>query len=141
MTDQEIAQASAEIFWAGDRFSAMMGFEMVAVGPGRGVVRSEVRSDHLNVHDAAHGGMMFALASSAFGLACNSRGIKTVAQTVSVVYADRATQGDVLTATALEVSTTGKTGIYDITLARADGSQVALLRGVARQLSGSYLAE
>ena len=139
MTDEEIAEASAAIFWRGDRFSAAMGFEMLWVRPGAAAVRGQVSEAHLNVHDTAHGGMMFALGGSAFGLACNSRGVKTVAQSVSVIYTDRALAGDVLVAEATERSLVGKTGIYDIVLRREDGSEVAHLRGVARQLSGSYL--
>ena len=139
MNEEEIARLSARAFWAGDRFSAAMGFEMVDVGPGWARVRGVVGDTHLNVHDTAHGGYLFALAGSAFGLACNSRGSKVVAQQVSVIYADRAVAGEVLTAEAREVTQAGRTGIYDIAVTREDGSRVALVRGVSRVIGGSYL--
>ena len=139
MTDQEIAEACAQVFWAGDRFSKGLGFEMVSVAPGAAEVRAEVSDQHLNVHDTAHGGMMFALGGAAFGIACNSRGAKAVAQSVSVIYSDRAVAGDVLVARAEEVSRAGKTAVFDIVLTREDGSQVALLRGIARTIGGAHV--
>jgi acyl-CoA thioesterase len=38
-----------------------------------------VRADMLNGHGTCHGGLVFALADSAFAFACNSRGVRTVA--------------------------------------------------------------
>lgn len=139
MTDQQIAEASAAVFWAGDRFSQGLGFEMVSVAPGAAEVRGVVGEAHLNVHDTAHGGMLFALGGSAFGLACNSRGAKAVAQSVNVIYSDRAVAGEALVARAEEVSRAGKSAVFDIAICREDGSQVALLRGLARIIGGTHV--
>jgi acyl-CoA thioesterase len=61
-----------------------------------------LRSDMLNGHRTAHGGMIFALADSAFAYACNSRNEATVAQQASILFLAPAKQGDVLVAEARE---------------------------------------
>lgn len=139
MTDQDIAEKSAAVFWEGDRFSRGLGIELVEVSPGMATTRVQVSAAHLNVHDTAHGGMLFALGAAAFGVACNSHGTKAVAQTVSVIYTDRAVAEDVIEARAQEISRAGKTAVFDITLSGSDGAVVAMLRGVARTISGSLL--
>lgn len=138
MTDEDIAEASAEAFWANDRFSRLLGFERISVGPGVATVRGQVTQDHLNPHDTAHGAMLFALGGAAFGLAANSRGQRAVGQTLNVIYTDRGVQGDVLLATAREVSRAGKTAVFDICVEREGGGEVALLRGVARNIGGRF---
>ena len=41
-------------------------------------IRMKLRADMLNGHGKAHGGMVYALADTAFAYACNSRNVKTV---------------------------------------------------------------
>ena len=45
-----------------------------------------VKPDMLNGFDAIHGGMIFALADSAFAYACNSENNVTVAQQASIAF-------------------------------------------------------
>ena len=52
----------------------------------------------------AHGGMIFALADTAFAYACNSRNVSTVAQQASIVFLAPAREGERLTAEAQEQS-------------------------------------
>ena len=54
----------------------------------------------VNGHDIAHGGYLFTLADSAFALACNSRGLLTVAAGADITFVASARLGDVLVAEA-----------------------------------------
>jgi acyl-CoA thioesterase len=95
-----------------------------------------VREDMLNGHATCHGGQVFTLADTAFAYACNACNRATVALACQISYIAPARQGDVLTATAREQSRTGRTGIYDVEVRRADGTMVALFRGNAYETRG-----
>jgi acyl-CoA thioesterase len=124
---------TARQMWAGDPASRAMGMELRELAPGRAVVAMTVRPDMDNGHAVAHGGLVAALADSAFALACNSRGVPTVAGGFEVTFLEPAHEGDVLVATAEERTLRGRSGIYDVTLRRAD-TVIAEFRGRSRQL-------
>ena len=60
--------------WADDRASAHLGMEALTLEVDHAVVRMTVGEHMVNGHGTAHGGFLFTLADSAFGLVCNSRG-------------------------------------------------------------------
>ena len=122
MTDDEIARASADTIWAGDRASQLLGMEIVAVAPGRATVSMVVRPDMINGWDVCHGGFIASLADSAFALACNSYGEVTVASGFDITLLEPAHAGDTLLAVAVERATRGRTGIYDVTVTRTSGA-------------------
>lgn len=123
--------------WAADRASAMLGMEALEVAPGRGSVRMVVRADMVNGHDLCHGGVIAALADSAFALACNSHGSVSVAAGFAIDFLQPGRLGQTLYADAREVSLRGRSGIYDVTV-RADdpetGEVIAEFRGRSRTL-------
>ena len=128
---------TARQMWADDPASRAMGMELLDLGPGRAVVSMTVRPDMVNGYAVAHGGLVAALADSAFALACNSRGTRTVAAGFEVSLLEPAHDGDVLVATAEERSLRGRSGIYDVTVRRGDGADsivVAEFRGRSRAL-------
>src|SRR6188508_33 len=69
----------ARTMWAEDPASRGLGMALLDLGPGRAVVAMTVRPDMVNGYQVCHGGLVAALADSAFALACNSRGVQTVA--------------------------------------------------------------
>jgi acyl-CoA thioesterase len=125
---------SPEEMWAADAASRALGMELVEVADGHAVVRMTVRNDMVNGHGLCHGGLIASLADSAFALACNSRGVATVAAGFEVTFLSPGHEGDVLEATAEERSLAGRSGIYDVTV-RASGVVVAEFRGRSRALS------
>ena len=126
---------TARQMWADDPASRAMGMELRELAPGRSVVAMTVRADMVNGYAVAHGGLVAALADSAFALACNSRGVRTVAGGFDVTFLEPAHEGDVLLATAEERSLRGRSGIYDVTVRRDPGGTViAEFRGRSRQL-------
>lgn len=113
-----------------DRFPKMLGIEIKNVSLGYAEVALTVTEEMLNFHGMAHGGVVFTLADTAFGLAANTRG-PAVALQVSINYIRAAQAGTVLTATAQEENITKKTGIYNIIVKNNSGETVALFRGTA----------
>ena len=118
---------------AADRASAALGIEVLDRGPGWARARMTVRPDMLNGHDLAHGGLVFALADTAFACACNSWGPTTVAAGAEIAFLAPAHAGDELEAHAQLRSRRGRTGIYDVTVRRGD-EVVAEFRGRAAEL-------
>ena len=131
---EEVAAASAQAMWAGDQASRSLGMELLDVTPGRATVRMTVREDMVNGHAIGHGGFTFTLADSAFAFACNSRNEATVASGLTVDFLAPVKRGDMLTADAVEVARTGRTGVYDIVVTNRAGARVALVRGRSARL-------
>lgn len=133
MSAEEVARLSTEQMLGADAASAMLGIRLVEVAPGRAVLAMTVRADMVNGWELCHGGLIAALADSAFAVACNSRGRVTVAAGFDVVFVESGRLGDELVATAREVLLRGRSGVYDVTVRRAaDDVVVAEFRGRSR---------
>jgi acyl-CoA thioesterase len=118
---------------AGDRASAALGIELIEFGEGWARARMTVRADMANGHEIAHGGLIFALADTAFACACNSFGPVTVAAAADITFIAAARVGDVLEADARLRTPYGRNGIYDVTVRRGD-EVVAEFRGRSHRL-------
>jgi len=126
-----------------DAASRALGIELLQVSEGRARVRMTVRADMLQGHGTCHGGIVVALADTAFAAACNSRGTgPSVAASADVTWVRPAFAGEVLVADADEHTRTGRTGVTDVTITRQqDGQVVALFRGRSVELRGSPVRE
>jgi acyl-CoA thioesterase len=91
-----------------------------------------------NGQGICHGGFIFALADSAFAFACNGYGQRAVAQHCAVTFLRPAQLGDRLTAECVERTRTGRSGIYDVSVKRTDGTPIAEFRGHSRTIDGSW---
>jgi acyl-CoA thioesterase len=98
-----------------------------------------VRKDMLNGHLIAHGGMIFALADTAFAYACNSRNVNTVAQQASIVFLAPAQEGDRLIAEAQEQGLSGRYGVYQVIVRNGKGEKIAVFQGLSRAIGGTAL--
>ena len=112
-----------------DAFVALLGIECTGGGPGFATVRMQVRAEHLNFMGTCHGGVIFALADTAFGLASNSHGAVAAGIDAHITYHLAAKAGEMLTATATEVSRSRKLAVYRIDVAGADGRLTAAFTG------------
>jgi acyl-CoA thioesterase len=119
----------AEAMFAADEASRRLGIEIEELAPGRAVARMRVSEAMINGHGIAHGGYVFLLADTAFALACNSFGERTVARACEIVFLRTAREGDELRATAAQRSQAGRSGVYDVTVVGGDGDVVAEFRG------------
>lgn len=112
------------------------GVAIEAVREGYARIRMQLREDMLNGHRIAHGGMIFALADTAFAYACNSRNEKSVAQSATVSFLAPAHAGETLVAEARELSRVGRSGAYAVSVRAADGRPIAEFTGLSRTLNG-----
>jgi acyl-CoA thioesterase len=139
MDAQVLAQACADAMWAEDHASRGLGMQLLSVAPGRAELRMTVTESMVNGHDICHGGLIFTLADSGFAYACNTYNQRTVAQHCAVTFLRSAKRGDQLTARAVERQRQGRSGIYDITVTRADGTVIAEFRGHSRTIEGEIV--
>ena len=121
LTPKQRAEKSAAAMWANDNASPWFGMSLDAVDEGTAEMSLTVEKHHCNGHDICHGGVIFSLADSTFAFACNSRNQATVAQHNTISYIAPGHLGDRLTARGVEVSLTGRSGIYDITVTNQHG--------------------
>ena len=138
---QRVAEATRDAMWRNDRASQALGMQVLAVGPGTATLAMTVREDMLNGHDICHGGLVTTLADSAFAFACNAYNEVTVASGFDVNLMQAARRGDRLTASAHEVSRSGRTGVYDIAVTNQRGEAVAAFRGRSYTLKGKALVQ
>jgi acyl-CoA thioesterase len=140
-SEEALAAEVAAAMWARDSASQGLGMELEEVRPGYARVRMAVRADMLNGHGTCHGGIVFALADSAFAFACNSRGVVTVASGCSVEFLAPAREGDELVAVATERSLEGRNGVYDVDVRTADERLMATFRGRSAATRGRVFDE
>jgi acyl-CoA thioesterase len=138
MTD--LARRVAERLIAQEGTSAAWGVVLDEAREGYARVRMTVRADMLNGHRTAHGGMIFALADSAFAYACNSRNEATVAQSATILFLSPASEGDVLIAEAQEDAIAGRSGAYSVSIRTSDGVAVAQFQGLSRTIGGAIIS-
>ena len=140
-TPQQVAEAVRDAMWQDDRASQALGMEVLSIGPGTAQIRMVVRPDMLNGHQICHGGLMTTLADSTFAFACNAYNEITVASGFDINLLAAARLGDLLTARATEVSKSGRTGVYDVSVSNQRGEAIAVFRGRAYAMKGKALVE
>lgn len=133
-TARTLAEESVRAMWSRDAASQALGMRVIEVRPGHAQVAMAVRADMTNGHGICHGGLIFALADSAFACACNSCGGTTVAAGATIDFLLPARVGDELLATAVERSRSRRTGLYDVTVANGAGAVIALFRGRSHRI-------
>lgn len=99
-----------------------------------------VRADMLNSHGIAHGGMIFALADTAFAYVCNGANHASVAAQASIVFLDKVCEGETLIAEATEVAREGRAGVTRVAVRAGDGRKVAEFTGYSRTLGGPVVS-
>jgi acyl-CoA thioesterase len=139
--NMDTASRSAAAMWENDHASHWIGMELGPVSEGHATMALTVQTHHCNGHGMCHGGIIFALADSTFAFACNSRNQMTVAQHNNISFVAPGQVGDRLTATAREISLTGRSGIYDVRVTNQDGQVIAEMRGLSRSIKGQLFDE
>ena len=99
-----------------------------------------VRPDMLNGHGIGHGGMIFALADSAFAYVCNGGNHASVAAQASIVFLDKVAEGETLIAEAEEVVREGRAGVTRVSVRTASGRPIAEFTGYSRTLGGPVIS-
>jgi len=105
---------------ARDPFVRHSGIEFVESGDGTATVCLRVSAHHLNFNGRCHGGAIFTLADTAFGLASNSHGVVAAGIDAHLTFQVAVSEGDVLVARATEVSRSKKLAVYAVEVRRGD---------------------
>lgn len=137
---QKVAELCAQALLAKDGASRSLGIGLDEVRPGFARLRMTVRADMVNGHGGCHGGLIFALADSAFAVACNTHNAVTVAAAASIDFLAPAQMHDELTAEARELWRTRRSGIYEINVSNQRGETIALFRGRSHCTGGQLVA-
>lgn len=139
MDAQQLADRIGKVAAERDLVARNLGVELVRMTPGGCTLRMTVRPEMVNSHGTCHGGILFTLADSAFGYACNSFNRNAVAQQCDITYLKPVAVGAVLTATAELRESAGRSSIYDMAVQDQAGRTVALFRGLAREVGGEII--
>jgi acyl-CoA thioesterase len=134
-----LARRVAFAMLAAEGTGAAWGIEIEDAREGYSRIRMKLRADMLNGHGKAHGGMVYALADTAFAYACNSRNLKTVGAQATMVFLDGAEEGEVLVAEAQEQALVMRSGVYNVSVRTDKGRPVAEFQGFSRSVGGSYI--
>jgi acyl-CoA thioesterase len=138
LSPEDLARACADAMWKEDDASKGLGMKIVEIKPGQATMTMTVQPHMVNGQRIAHGGFIFLLADSTFAFACNSHNQRAVAAQCDITFIRPGKLGDVLTATAREISRNGRSGIYDIRVTAGD-SVIAEFRGHSRTIAGTWL--
>lgn len=141
MTPNGQADKVARSMLAAEGTGPAWGIEIEEAREGYARIRMTLTAAMLNGHGIAHGGMVFALADTAFAYACNSRNLRTVAAQASIVFLDQAREGEVLIAEAKEQALVGRSGVYNVSVRTPDGRAIAEFQGFSRSLGGQLIGD
>ena len=139
MSANQLAARVAAAMLAKEGTGPAWGVTIDAAEAGHSRIRMTLRDDMLNGHGTAHGGMIFALADTAFAYACNSANERAVAAHASITFIDAAQGGETLIAEARERAKKGRSGVYDVSVTTEDGRLVAEFRGLSRTIGGALV--
>ncbi|NND72201.1 MAG: hotdog fold thioesterase [Rhodothermales bacterium] len=123
------ADRIVESMMEADLFSQWLGIRILMIDAGECELEMVVRDEMVNGFGIAHGGIVYSLADSALAFAANTRGKVSVALNNSISYPAAVFPGDCLRAVCSELTSTRRTGTYDVTITR-DAEVVALFRGL-----------
>ncbi len=112
-----------------DRYVAALGVEFVRARAGSAEVALAIGDEHLNFMGNCHGGVLFALADTAFGLASNGYGSVAAGIDAHITYHAAVRKGDRLLARAHEVTRNRKLAVYRVDVERAPGESIACFTG------------
>ncbi len=129
MTELELAQRCAETAWKEDAASQALGIEIEVIAVGAANARMSVREDMVNGLNVCHGGLVFALADTAFAIACNAYNVQSFAASCQIEFLRPAKIGDRLLATASEDHRGRRSGYYSVKIHNQRNELVALFRG------------
>ena len=137
MDEDQLASKVAEAMLANEGTGPAWGVTIEEARAGFARLSMRIRGDMLNGHRIVHGGMIFALADTAFAYVCNGGNEKTVAAQASIVFLGSAAEGETLIAEAEELASVGRSGVTRVAVRTADGRAIAEFTGYSRTVGGA----
>ena len=105
----------------------LLGIACIEAGAGHASVSLTLAAQHLNFNANCHGGVIFTLADTAFGLAANARGQIAVGIDAHITFQRAAQAGETLLARAVEVSRSRKLAVYRVDVSVGGDATKALV--------------
>ena len=139
MDANELARKVADTMLAAEGTGPAWGIVIEEARAGYCRLRMELRSDMLNGHRNAHGGMIFALADTAFAYVCNGHNERTVAAQASIVFLGSVEEGETLIAEGEQLAREGRSGVTRVAVRTPDGRVIAEFTGYSRTIGGDIL--
>lgn len=139
--EQEVAEMVLQKMLDADAFSRWLGVEVLEVAPRISTIRMTVRNEMVNGFGTSHGGIVYALADSAFAFAVNSTGRVAVAVDCTISYPTSVKPGDVLVARAEEQNRTRNLAFCVVTVTNQHEQVVGHFRGTAYRTHREHLPE
>ena len=139
MDANELARTVAGAMLAAEGTGPAWGIVIEEARAGYARISMTVRADMLNGHRTVHGGIVFALADTAFAYVCNGRNEKTVAAQASIVFLGAANAGETLVAEAEETAVQGRSGVSRVSVRTSDGRPIAEFTGYSRTVGGAVV--
>lgn len=140
-SEQALAERVVAHMLEHDEFSRWLGLEVTHLAPNAATVRMTVRPEMVNGFGVCHGGIAFSLADSALAFASNTHGRLTVSIENSIRYPAPIMPGDVLTATAVELSASRRLAYFDVTVRKGNGDVVGLFKGTVYRTSRDHFED
>ena len=116
-----------------DPFVRWLGASLDRAAPGEVSLTMLIREEHMSFNGTCHGGVLFSLADTAFGLASNSHGVVAVGIHTDMAFCTPVNAGDIITAEATEISRSKRVGTYRALLSKQDGTTIAVFTGTVHR--------
>jgi len=129
MDELDVARRCADTMWRDDKASQALGIKIEITSAGEATARMTIREDMVNGLEVCHGGLVFALADTAFAFACNAYNVQSFAASCQIEFLRPALLNDVLLATASEDHRGRRSGYYTVKIRNQRDDLVALFHG------------
>lgn len=114
-----------------DPSTEFFGFTVISAAAGQAVLSLAVTDTMVNGLNITHGGIVFALADTAFAYAANSLAPNSATVDAAITYLAPSRKGQLLTAEAVTVFSDSRRTAIDVEV-RTENDVIALFRGNAR---------
>lgn len=111
-----------------DAWLNSLGISLIQTALDRVTIEMTVMDQHMNFNGTCHGGVLFSLADTAFGLASNAHGVIAAAVHADIAFCAPVSAGTRLTAEAVEVSRSRRVGTYRVDV-KCENRPVATFTG------------
>jgi len=129
MDELDVARRCADTMWRDDKASQALGIKIEITSAGEATARMTIREDMVNGLEVCHGGLVFALADTAFAFACNAYNVQSFAASCQIEFLRPALLNDVLLATASEDHRGRRSGYYTVKIRNQRDDLVAMFHG------------
>ncbi len=139
MDANDLANRVAREMLAAEGTGPAWGISIEEARAGYARLSMQLTADMLNGHRIVHGGMVFALADTAFAYVCNGKNEKSVAAQASIVFLGSAREGETLIAEGEQVAAEGRGGVTRVAVRTSDGRAIAEFTGYSRTVGGAVV--